>query len=64
MRNRKGEREGVLSRKTPPRRVRYLLLDQGREIELRIKLVGFCPGVRKETLLVEFFCYLRVNGFR
>lgn len=64
MHNRKGERKGVLSRKTPPRRVRYLLLDQGHEVELKVKLVGFCPGVRKETLLVEFFRYLRVNGFR
>ena len=38
-----------------------MLLDQGHEVELRVKLVGFRPGVRKETLLVELFGYLQAN---
>jgi hypothetical protein len=47
-------RKFLLASETSPRRVRHLLLDQGHEVELRVKLVGFRPRVREKPLLVEF----------
>ena len=56
-------KKNILSSETPPRRIRHLLLDEGHEIELRVKPVGFRPGVRKETLLVELLSYLWMISF-
>lgn len=42
----------LLASETSPCRVRNLLLDQRHEVELRVKLVGFRPGVREKTLLI------------
>ena len=56
--------KNVLSSEAPPRRVRHLLLDEGHEVELRIKFVGFRPGVREETLLIQLLRYLWKDSFR
>ena len=51
----------ILPSETSPRRVRHLLLDEGHEVELRVKPVGFRPGIREETLLIELLRYLWIN---
>jgi len=56
--------KNILSGKTSPRGVRHLLLNEGHEVELGVKLVGFRPGVGEETLLIELLCYLWINGLR
>lgn len=53
-----GRGRDLLASEASPRRVRYLLFDQGHEVELRIEFVGFRPGVREKSLLVQLLRYL------